>query len=277
MLDAVLAVTLAAVLDHAAHYVAQFQRELSSFVAEEQYRQDWTQLPKNGWSPEWARHRELVSDLFLVKVGDDWLQVRDARDMDGLPLARRGNPILDAVRNHEDTASLDPDEVVDLSAAYNLGDFVRTVNTPLFALKFLEAANQQRCRFKFVPDRLPATVAAQADVPGAFRTSTEVWVVEYQERERPTIMRDKHVGGKNVPARGRFWIEADSGRVFMSEIVVDNRTVRATIDVSYQSQPVRGLLLPVEMREWYEAKKTGSKVQTIARYGRFRENHDIQE
>ena len=277
MLHAVAALTLAAVLDHVAHYVARFQRELSGFVAEEQYHQDWTQTPKYAWWPDTERHRDLVSDLFLVKVGDDWLQLRDASKMDGSLVARRDDPILDAIRHHRDPASLDVDAVVDRSAAYNLGDVIRTVNTPLFALKFLEAANQKRCRFKVVRDRIPATVAAQPEVPGAFRTSTEIWVVEYQERERPTIIRDKHVGGRNVPAHGRFWIEADSGRVFMSEVVAENKDVRGTIDVSYQSEPIRGLLLPIEMREWYEARKTGSKVETIARYGRFREIDDIQE
>jgi len=38
--------------------------------------------------------------------------------------------------------------------------------------------------------------------------------------------------------------------------------------------PIRGLLLPIEMRERYENRKSGSRIDAIATYGRFRE---IQE
>ena len=270
MVPAVLALTLATVLDHASQYVARFQRELSGFVAEERYRQDWTVLPRYGSWLDAERYRDLVSDVMLVKVGGDWVQLRDAREMNGKPLPPRADSMLEMIERHEVTQPVDVDALIDRSAANNIGDVTRTVNTPLFALKFLEAANQKRCRFKTSSDRLPATVSAQPDIPGAFRTSTEIWVVEYEERQRPTLIRDKRVGGKDVPAKGRFWIEAESGRVFMSEIVAQNREVRGTIDVSYQSDPVGDLLLPIEMREWYEGRKSGSKIETVATYGRFR-------
>ncbi len=37
----------------------------------------------------------------------------------------------------------------------------------------------------------------------------------------------------------------------MSELIAEDRTVHATIDVSYQSEPVLDLLVPIEMRETY--------------------------
>ena len=243
MIPAAAVLTLATVLERAAQYVAQFQRDLSHVVAEEQYQQDWTALPRGVWKGD-ARHRDLVSDVTLRRTGTDWRFVRRVRTLNGAAVA-------------------------DPTADYNIGEITRTVNSPLFALKFLETANQPRCRFKASADRVPATVARQPAVPGAFRTSTEVWVVEYEERQRPTLIRDREFRGKDVPARGRFWIEADTGRVFMSEIVAQDRDVRGTIDVSYQSDPVGGLLLPIEMREWYEGR-SGSKIETIASYGRFR-------
>jgi hypothetical protein len=271
MIDAVLALTLTAVLDRASQYVAQFQRDLSGFVAEERYRQDWSTLPNHVWKDDADRHRTLLSDVLLMKVGNDWMQFRDAREMDDAPVKYRGESMLDMIRRGEILHPSDVDVLVDRSAAYNLGNVARTVNTPLFALKFLEAANQKRCRFTLAPDRTPATVSAQPEIPGAFRTSTEVWVVEYEERQKPTLIRSKRGGGKDVPARGRFWIEPETGRVFMSEIVARSGDLRGTIDVSYQSEPVRGLMLPVEMREWYESTKSGSKIETVATYGRFRE------
>ena len=55
----------------------------------------------------------------------------------------------------------------------------------------------------------------------------------------------------------------------MSELVGRNRTLDATIDVSFQSEPLIGLLVPIEMREMYKARG-GSNITAIATYGRFR-------
>ena len=59
-------------------------------------------------------------------------------------------------------------------------------------------------------------------------------------------------GHKDLPAQGRFWIEPATGRVLMSELSRRTAKLRATIDVSYQSEPLLGLLVPIEMREWYD-------------------------
>jgi hypothetical protein len=75
---------------------------------------------------------------------------------------------------------------------------------------------------------------------------------------------------RDLPSRGRFWIEPDTGRVLISELVARNRTVQGTIDVSYQSEPLLGLLVPVEMRERYNDNR-GARVEAIATYGRFRQ------
>lgn len=275
MLSTIAALTLAVVLDNAGRYVDRFEHQLSAIVAEERYHQDWTVLPR--WVSSMRddlRRRDLVSDLLLVRVAGDWVQFRDVQEMDGRVVETRGERLVDVVRDHPPETPAEAEALLDRSAAYDVGDVARTVNTPLFALKFLEAANQRRCRFKTSSDRVPGTLVKEAELPGAFRISTEVWIVEYEERARPTIIRDRSTRSKDVPAHGRFWIEPETGRVLMSEIVAENRDVRGTIDVSYQSEPLMDLLVPVEMHEWYEGRKSGSRVETVARYGRFR---NIQE
>ena len=57
----------------------------------------------------------------------------------------------------------------------------------------------------------------------------------------------------------------------MSELIASNRKLRATIDVSYQSEPILGLLVPIEMREWYDRMKTRSHIEAVATYGKFRQ------
>jgi hypothetical protein len=109
------------------------------------------------------------------------------------------------------------------------------------------------------------------DLPASprFTVSTEIWVVEYQEAERPTIIRGK--GGKDIPSHGRFWIEPASGRVLMSELIADDEEVRGTIDVSYQSEPVVGLLVPIEMRGSYDSRLDGATIEEHATYRNFRQ------
>jgi len=43
------------------------------------------------------------------------------------------------------------------------------------------------------------------------------------------------------------------------------------IDVSYQSEPLLGLLVPIEMRESYDGRRTRSHTKAVATYGRFRQ------
>ena len=56
----------------------------------------------------------------------------------------------------------------------------------------------------------------------------------------------------------------------MSELIIKNDDVRAQVNVSYQSEPVVGLLVPIEMHEWYAAPRYKATITGHASYGRFR-------
>jgi hypothetical protein len=121
--------------------------------------------------------------------------------------------------------------------------------------------------------------ADASDLPPTttFRVQTEVWVVRFEERQRPTIIRDHR--NRNVPSQGRFWIEPATGRVLLSEMIAEHPDVRAQILVSYQSEPLLDLFVPVEMRETYtnmrwdgHFKPTAElwqRIEATATYGRF--------
>jgi hypothetical protein len=95
--------------------------------------------------------------------------------------------------------------------------------------------------------------------------------MEYEEKARDTMIKtEKH---RDLPSRGRFWIEPATGRVLMSELVAESRGLKATIDVSYQSEPLLGMLVPVEMHELYEGRRNNSRIEAVATYGRFRPLH----
>ena len=241
------------VLERAARYAIDFKRRLSGIVAEEDYVQDvdvFTRL-----RPE-VTHRELKSDLLLVRPADvdRYVEFRDVAEVDGR-----------AVRDRQERLTnlfLDPrgsngqlQKIIAESARYNIGKVIRNVNTPLLALMFLDPDYQPRFNFTIAVDRTPS-LSRRAGKPGDvvspnFSVSTEVWVVVYEESGPRTIIRSPE--GRDMPAHGRFWLDPESGRLLMTELIAEDSTVRATINVSYQSEPLLGFSVPVEMRERYDA------------------------
>jgi hypothetical protein len=253
-------VPLQDVLARAGDYVVRFERDLSTIVGEERYAQDVV-------GGDAALHRDLVSDLVLLRPSGSnrYVQFRDVFEVDGQPVRNRDERLL---RLAESQSTASAAQIAVESARYNIGDIERTINVPLLPLMFLLPDNQWR--FKFTLEKPATTQAAPADLPDSphFSVSTEVWVVEYREVERRTLIRKND--GKDVPARGRFWIEPQSGRVLMSELVAEDRAVHSKIDVSYQSEPLLDLLVPIEMREAYWRTGERTRIEGTAAYGRFR-------
>lgn len=263
--------TVDAVLARAGAYVADFHRQLSSIVAEERYVQDVKAFAKGPGRLTMPMRTELLSDLLLVKPGGEasWMEFRDVFEVDGRPIRERNERLLKMFLEPSPSAAGQISRILNESARFNIGDIQRNVNTPIFPLQFLEAANQPRFKFKQTSDRRPKTLTAAAPADAAFRVSTEVWVIAYDEKQSGTMIKTARM--KDLPSRGRFWIEPASGRVLMSELIAENREVRATIDVSFQSEPLLGLLVPVEMRERYARNQTHSLVEGRATYGKFRQ------
>ena len=259
---------LATVLARAGVYVVEFQRKLSGIVAEEHYVQN-VRIPSTLASP--ARlgrdvtHRELTSDLLLVKPvgGDRWMQFRDVFDVDDKPVRDRSQRLMDLFLAPSASTASQAERIVVESSRYNIGLVERTVNVPVFALVILDPANQGRFAFKRIDRRDPLLGRP------AGGASDTAWVLDYKEVEAQTIIRTTN--GRDLPARGRFWIEPDTGRVVASELIAEDTAIKGTVDVQYQAEPSLGLLVPIEMRERYDIRRDSSRVDGTATYGRFRQ------
>jgi hypothetical protein len=266
--------TLATVLARAAGYAAEFHRRLSRLVAEERYTQTWETIStgKRNGTTKWGE-RVLVSDLLLVKPegADDWLQYRDVFEVDGHRVRERTARLPALLADRSASAAAQVERIRKESAQYNLGTIERDVNVPVLAMRFLTAGNQPRFKFRRAVDRSSTAVRFAPDEAGAFRVTTEMWAVDYEEARRPTLIHT--LANKDLPAHGRFWIDPDTGRVLITELRAGNRNVRGAIDVSYQSEPLLNLLVPIEMREEY-FDRSGSHITGIATYGRFRQLHE---
>jgi hypothetical protein len=266
--------TLQTVLARAGSYVAEFHRKLSRLVGEERYTQTWETIltgRRNGTTKQ--GERVLLSDLMLVKPegADDWLQYRDVFEVDGRRVRERAERLPDLLADRSASAAAQVERIRKESAEYNLGTIRRDVNVPVLAMRFLSFDNQPRFRFTRAADRSAAAAHVAPDEAGVFRVTAEMWAIDYQEVRHPTLIRT--LANKDLPAHGRFWIDPESGRVLISELRAGNKSVRGTIDVSYRSEPLLDLLVPVEMREEY-FDRSGSHITGVATYGRFRPLHE---
>ena len=261
------------VLKRSAAYVSAFHKQLSGIVAEEDYRQDST-FPAARFVDAVqtsATARRLRSDLLLIKPADAtrYVEWRDVFEVDGVAVRDRQARLEKLLQDRSAAAESQIASIIAESARYNIGTITRNINTPLMTLQFLEATRQPRFRFKHVAKSKPVFPQRQdaaANEAAVFRVSTEMWTIAYQERGGATIIL--RPDGSSLPARGRFWIDPTNGSVLISELIVDGGGVNATVTVSYQSEPLMGFLVPVEMREAYS--RSGERITGHAQYGRFR-------
>ena len=259
------------VLKRAATYVANFRSQLSGIVAEESYRQQVTSTGRQANTFLVDPSRRLRSELLLVKPDgtDRYVELRDVFQVDGAPLHNRQGRLEALLRDSSSSAEGTIQAIIDESARYNIGKITRNINTPLMSLQFLDATRQPRFQFKHVDRARPVFTDARdqaANETPVFRVSTEMWTIEYRERGKNTIIR--RPGGGDMPAHGRFWIDPTTGAVLISEMIVDGGGVIATVTVSYQSEPLMGFMVPIEMRESYVGR--GERISGHAEYGKFR-------
>jgi hypothetical protein len=271
--------SMADVLARANAYVRDFEEHLAGIVAEEHYVQD--SIPANTYIPGAARgntrqHRELNSDLLLVrpKGADRWVQFRDVFEVDGQSVRDRSQRLTKLFLSPWSSIGDQVWQIADESARYNIGSLQRNINVPVLPLLFLDSANQSRFEFTHVPPAQAGNARPGRNVPRdlparpAFAVQPEAWEIRYRETAPGTLIRT--TGERDLPAAGRFWIEPDTGRVLMTEFLLGDPSIRASIDVSYQSKPVAGFLVPIEMREDYQLLASRARITGAATYARFR-------
>ena len=267
--------SLATVMERVGGYAATFQRQLSNIVAEERYVQDITHINLAPGRFAADAHRELLSDLLLVQPAgtNRYVAFRDVFAVNGTPVRDRQNRLTALFLDPNASAEIQIERINRESARYNIGNIERTINTPTLPLLFLLPPNQSRFRFARGARRGPAIARSIGAPRGAdaasFAVPADAWVIEYEEVERPTMIRT--TVGADLPAHGRFWTDLETGRVLMTELVTDDPAVRATIDVSYQRDQGVGLLVPAEMRERYEGRRDGAIIEGNAIYGKIRQ------
>ena len=245
------------VLTRATRYVDALHAQLSGMVAEERYEQ----RVREGGA---GRRRVLRSDFLLIQPEGEnrYYGFRDVFEVDGQTVRNRDERLARLFLEASASAQRQIEGIRMESALYNIGSVERNFNTPTYALLFLRDSHTLRFAFERVTDWSPSLgLDAPDDRAG-------VWVLAYRETWPRTLIRGRD--GRNMPAQGRFWIEADTGRVLGTELSIDERGLKATIGVRYEEHDEMGHPVPVEMRERYDNRESVTRIDGTATYGRFR-------
>ena len=250
------------VLARVAAYVASYQQRLAGIVSEEHYRQNVQTTTRGGRTAR--QFRELRSDLLLVRPGGEgpWQQFRDVFEVDRKPIRDRDERLHRLFVEATAETRAQAEAIQTESARYNIGPILRTVNMPVLALTFFERGNQPRLTFE---GRRETNVKRFAQLAGP----ADIWEIEYREIAAGTLVRGAR--DRDVPSHGRAWVDATNGRILRTELVSEDVTVRAQVDVTYKSEPGLDLLVPSEMREVYTVRRPESRIDGRANYSRFRQ------
>jgi len=247
--------TLDVVLSRAAAYVVEFQRQLSGVVAEERYVQDVRYPLGSGtrYSPLLARHRELKSDLLMVKPvgGDRYMQFRDVFEVDGKAVRDRNERLMQLFVSPSASSASQSDRIMQESSRYNIGNIERTINQPTLPLLFVTPALRDHFRFELVK-----------------RDPEEGTIVEFHEVKTPTYVSDRQ--GSDMPSTGKYWIDETTGAIRRTELDVVHTAVQAHIRVAYRLDEGLTLWVPARMEERYRDRRGQSEVRGTATYSRFR-------
>ncbi len=254
---------LTAILQQIADYVVRYQQQISGLVAEEHYVQNSDKSDR-----PFVTHRELTSDLLVVRTQGEtngYVQFRDVYEVDGEPVRDRSDRLMKLFLGPAESAKKQAAEIMNESARYNIGHVERNINVPMLALMLLDPTYQAHFKYtastehRGTPRGLPKT--------DAFRLAADTWEIDFEEIASPTVIQGD---GEDAKSHGRVWVDPATGRVLVTELVNEAKTVRTTIRVSYQSAPLDGVLLPVEMRETYVLKRRLYTFDGRATYGNFR-------
>ncbi len=253
--------TLGTVLARAGEHVVAFRQAFFGIIAEEHYRQRVQTLPTRQRSSDDVFRRDLRSDFLLVRPrGEDrYVEFRDVFEADGRPVRDREERLTRLFLSPLRSDSERIQEITQESARYNIGTIRRTLNTPTLALSLLGPTYQPDVEFSRTTDVEPAL---DIDLPA------DLWVVAFTEHAQNTLVHGESL--TRLPATGRFWIDAPTGAVVASELVVDAPAAHATIDVRFAWEPTVEAWVPVEMREYYKETADGSRIDGTATYNGFR-------
>jgi hypothetical protein len=242
-------------VDRVLAYVEQFHKEMEGAVLDERYvqtlRKPCCSEPRNPGSAralEWrdspalrpekgiVERRQLLSEVLLVPVtGGMKVGYRDVFEVDGQPVRARSERMRRLFEAGTPEGEVELGKIAAESARFNIGPGRRYVNTPSLPLLYLAPTMRSRLYF--------------SSGGRERREGRELALLEFREDGSPTLVAGD--GGRDQPARGKVWVDPESGAIREIEVRI-GELARRIVRVWFRDEPRMKVLVPLRMWEWYE-------------------------
>lgn len=246
--------TLEIVVERLIAYTSTYAERFASVLAEERYSQHSgfpDPNPVGGRASRRSASRTITSDYALAQVNGEWVDYRDAFDVDGVKVRDRDDRLARTLSHPASGTML---AILNDNARFNVGNqrIRRNINTPTLVIHFLQPRNRDRFSF---------TKGGEETIDGRL-----LWRIDFRERMRPTLVRQ--VNNQDQPVRGSVWADPTTGEVWHTRLTWE-KGPRGAIAVSYGPVPGIDPLVPLRMSESY----TGGSmdIRGEASYSNFRQ------
>ncbi|MFN7978609.1 MAG: hypothetical protein U0P30_10760 [Vicinamibacterales bacterium] len=222
----------AAVVSRIRGYATRYVDTMQSVVAHERYEQSLTARRAT------PRTTELKSDVLSLRLagGRETIWFRDVYEVDGRKVRDREDRLLRLLESNAPGRLDDLRRIAAEGARFNLGSVPRTTNVPDLVFAYLTAG----------AGHITLSSPKDATIRGE-----RVRVFRFEEVGTPTIVRG--TAGRDLPARGRVWVEPGSGAVVRSEVVLGDTTSTATTVVEFVAHPRVAVRVPQRMDETFRS------------------------
>jgi hypothetical protein len=256
------------VIVRATQYVADYEKQFSVLVAQEEYVQEirWQTVssggnltranPGGGFNntDQVQKRQVLRSDFLLVALKGGWMPFRDVFEVNGRYVHESEDRLARLFTRPTSTAFEQAAEIMRESTKYNIGSVTRTINIPTLALLFLHPDIVKRFEFK-----------REGEEAAGGRNA---WIVAYRETGRPSLIKTSR--GRDLPLSGRLWIYPRSGIVLKTYLVAADPEVRAQVTVDMREDEDIELWVPAVMEEYYKDARESRDIFGRATYDLYR-------
>ena len=182
-----------------------------------------------------------------------WGTARQVLEIDGEAVPPPPKPFEDVAREGVRALAAQWNAWSEAGRKVHLGEQVRDVASPLFALMLLRDAVRPGVEFKKGGEETVGGVRA--------------WKVTFTEK---VVTVSRLEGLPASPLHGTFWIDPAEGRVLRTRLEAgDKQSIfQVRTEVDYRMDAALGLMMPSELRERYDAPE--GKVEGKASYANYR-------
>ncbi|PYV41076.1 MAG: hypothetical protein DMG06_18325 [Acidobacteria bacterium] len=250
---------LRAVLEKAGAYAREYRKLCRELVAEEKLIQK--EYDKKG---KLKNQRLFTSDYLVVTLPSDPespVEFRDIISIDGKPIARKNQGLLELFRKKSANAFEEAERVAQESTKHNLGR-KRYSNMVNFGLNFILPEFHDRIVYQLIESG-PAL-------------HDKTLLLEFREATDETALRaETPFGQKPIPSKGRIWLTQPDAKVLKIDFTFKQDAEFYPIAGRYLSEYQPGpdnLLLPSRFEEYFYDLKVPDRVifESVASYSNFR-------